>query len=181
MVSKPYANLNLVSVKAAIVLDSEGQRIIAKYFSDDFSTVKEQKAFENSLYEKTRRLSSEIILVDSYVVVYKSVVDLFVYFVGSTDENEIMLHGAMQGFSDGLSILLKNQLEKRSVMENLDIVLLALDETLDDGIILETDASQIAARVTKRSSEADNVPIGEQTIAQALKTAQEQFAKRFYN
>ena len=30
-------------------------------------------------------------------------------------------------------MLLRNQLEKRSVLENLDLVLLCLDETIDDG------------------------------------------------
>ncbi|KAH9275440.1 hypothetical protein BASA83_002214 [Batrachochytrium salamandrivorans] len=151
---RAYANMSLVSVKAAIVLDSEGQRVMAKYYSTDYPSTKDQKTFERSLFDKTKKLSSEIILFDNLIIVYKSVVDLFIYFVGSTDENEIMLHSSLQGFSDALSILLN--------------------------IILETDASQIASRVTKRGSDTDNIPIGEQTIAQALKTAQEQLVKRLY-
>ncbi|KAH6568981.1 hypothetical protein BASA50_000447 [Batrachochytrium salamandrivorans] len=177
---RAYANMSLVSVKAAIVLDSEGQRVMAKYYSTDYPSTKDQKTFERSLFDKTKKLSSEIILFDNLIIVYKSVVDLFIYFVGSTDENEIMLHSSLQGFSDALSILLKSQVEKRSLMDNMDIALLTLDESVDDGIILETDASQIASRVTKRGSDTDNIPIGEQTIAQALKTAQEQLVKRLY-
>ncbi|KAL2914193.1 Golgi-to-ER vesicle coat component [Polyrhizophydium stewartii] len=178
---RPYANLTLESVKAAIVLDSEGHRVLAKYYSAALHpTVREQRAFEKTLFEKTRRLSSEIVLFDNLVVVYKPVVDLFIYFIGSTDENEIMLQSVLQGFSDALAILLKNQVEKRSVLDNMDMALLTLDETVDDGIILETDASQIASRVTKRGSELENIPIGEQSIAQALRTAQEQFVRRLY-
>ncbi|KAJ1345128.1 hypothetical protein BSLG_000643 [Batrachochytrium salamandrivorans] len=175
---RAYANMSLVSVKAAIVLDSEGQRVMAKYYSTDYPSTKDQKTFERSLL--TNSNAGEIILFDNLIIVYKSVVDLFIYFVGSTDENEIMLHSSLQGFSDALSILLKSQVEKRSLMDNMDIALLTLDESVDDGIILETDASQIASRVTKRGSDTDNIPIGEQTIAQALKTAQEQLVKRLY-
>ncbi|EGF81191.1 hypothetical protein BATDEDRAFT_23976 [Batrachochytrium dendrobatidis JAM81] len=166
---RAYANMSLVSIKAAIVLDSEGHRVMAKYYSSEYPNSKEQKTFER-----------EIILFDNLIIVYKSVVDLFFYFVGSTDENEIMLNSVLQGFSDALSILLKSQVEKRTILDNMDVALLALDETVDDGIIMETDASQIASRVTKRGSEVNNIPIGEQTIAQALKTAQEQLVKRLY-
>ncbi|KAJ8326048.1 hypothetical protein BDV3_003873 [Batrachochytrium dendrobatidis] len=177
---RAYANMSLVSIKAAIVLDSEGHRVMAKYYSSEYPNSKEQKTFERNLFDKTRKLSSEIILFDNLIIVYKSVVDLFFYFVGSTDENEIMLNSVLQGFSDALSILLKSQVEKRTILDNMDVALLALDETVDDGIIMETDASQIASRVTKRGSEVNNIPIGEQTIAQALKTAQEQLVKRLY-
>ena len=44
-----------------------------------------------------------------------------------------MLLSALNSFSDAANLLLRNQLEKRSVLENLDLVLLCLDETIDDG------------------------------------------------
>ena len=43
-------------------------------------------------------------------------------------------------------------------------------------IILDNDPQQIASRVTKKS-EGDNIPLSEQSLAQAFRTAQEQFAK----
>jgi hypothetical protein len=46
-------------------------------------------------------------------------------------------------------------------------------------IIMETDAAAIAARVTKRSDEGDNVPLQDQTISQVWKSAQEQLARSF--
>jgi coatomer subunit zeta len=47
-----------------------------------------------------------------------------------------MLHAALVAFSDALSMLLRNQVEKRALLENLDLVLLCLDETIDDGYVL---------------------------------------------
>ena len=38
-----------------LVLDTEGKRILAKYYGNDFATVKEQLAFEKNLFEKTKR------------------------------------------------------------------------------------------------------------------------------
>lgn len=44
-----------------------------------------------------------------------------------------MLHMALNSFYDALTVLLKNQIEKRAVLENYDLVMLCLDETIDDG------------------------------------------------
>jgi hypothetical protein len=44
-----------------------------------------------------------------------------------------MLSTALGSLTDALSMLLRNSLEKRGVLENLDLVLLCLDETIDDG------------------------------------------------
>ncbi|KAJ3217458.1 hypothetical protein HDU67_007928 [Dinochytrium kinnereticum] len=166
---------NLNSIRAAVLLDSEGKRLIAKYYSPDYPTIKEQKVFEKALFEKTRKGNNEIILFDGHVVVYRNSVDTFLYLVGGADENEIMLSSCLQSFHDALSILL-GQVEKRTLLENGDLVMLALDETIDDGIILESESSQIAARVTKKGND-ESLPLTEQTIAQALKSAQEQIAK----
>lgn len=46
-----------------------------------------------------------------------------------------MLNAALVAYFDALSIQLKNQVEKRSVLDNLDVVLLCLDETIDDGYV----------------------------------------------
>lgn len=37
---------------------------------------------------------------------------------------------------DAVHLLLRNQVEKRAVLENLDCVILCLDETIDDGCVL---------------------------------------------
>ncbi|KAK6036599.1 hypothetical protein COOONC_04679 [Cooperia oncophora] len=50
---------SLYSVKGIVILDQDGNRVIAKYFDKTtFGTTKEQKAFEKSLFQKTSRNSS---------------------------------------------------------------------------------------------------------------------------
>eukprot|EP00899_Mesostigma_viride_P010853 jgi/Mesvir1/1976/Mv16603-RA.1 len=59
---------------------------------------------------------------------------------------------------------LRNAVDKKTVLENLDLVLLALDELIDGGLILETEPAVIASRVAMRGSDSD-VPLSEQHIA----------------
>ena len=73
-------------------------------------------------------------MLDRQLVLYKSCGDVFIYFIANSPfENEIMLFGILNSFYDALVILLKNQVEKRIILENLDLILLAIDETIDDG------------------------------------------------
>jgi hypothetical protein len=47
--------------------------------------------------------------------------------------NEVMLYQTLTAFHDAVSLLLRGQVERRNVLEGLDLVLLAADETVDDG------------------------------------------------
>lgn len=44
-----------------------------------------------------------------------------------------MLQAALTAFHDAVGLVLRGQVEKRSVLEGLDMVLLAADECIDDG------------------------------------------------
>lgn len=75
----------------------------------------------------------DIILYNNQLCLYKSSIDVTFYVVGPEYENEIMLQNVLVAFHDAVSLLLRHSIEKRSVLENLDLVVLALDETVDDG------------------------------------------------
>ena len=78
----------------------------------------------------------DIILYDGHLGVYKHSLDLIFYMLGGPQENELMLYSALTAFMDAVHLLLRNQVEKRAVLENLDCVILCLDETIDDGCVL---------------------------------------------
>jgi hypothetical protein len=57
-------NLSLYSIQAFVVLDTEGNRVLAKYYRSkshpqgelkELSTLKDQKAFEKGLWQKTKK------------------------------------------------------------------------------------------------------------------------------
>lgn len=162
---------SLYAVKAIAVLDNDGNRILARYYDNTFPTVKEQKAFERNLFNKTHRANAEIVMLEGLTCVYRSSVDLFFYVMGSSHENELMLASVLNCLYEAVGQILRKNVEKRTLLENLDVVILALDEICDGGVILEADANSIVQRVALR---VDDIPLGEQTVAQVLQSARDQ-------
>lgn len=117
-------NMSLFSVNAILLISTDdGSRILAKYYApphipqnaqgnnypgaNPYISVKDQKAFEKGLFEKTAKQTSDVILYDNRVVVFKMESDVMLYVVGGADENEIMLYNVILALRDSLNILLK--------------------------------------------------------------------------
>eukprot|EP00898_Chlorokybus_atmophyticus_P002429 jgi/Chlat1/3187/Chrsp22S03459 len=175
-------------VKNILLLDSEGKRVAVRYYGSDWPTNASQLSFEKSLFAKTQRTNArgeaEIIMLDNVLSVYKFASDLHFYVTGGEDENELLLVTVLQCLFDAVSLLLRNAVEKKTALENLDLVLLTLDELVDGGIILETEPTVVASRVAMRSSDAADIPLSEQvsqlkdmTLSQAFASAKEQLAR----
>jgi hypothetical protein len=45
-------------------MDSDGKRILSKYYTDELPGAKEQKAFEKSLFEKSKKAASKLHIAD---------------------------------------------------------------------------------------------------------------------
>ncbi|KAF1931804.1 snare-like protein [Didymella exigua CBS 183.55] len=190
--------LSLFSVQAILVLAiDDGSRILTKYYSNPhppqgapadypghiaYKTVKDQKAFEKGLLEKTAKQTTDIILYDHKVVVFKMESDVMLYVVGSAEENEVLLYSVVLALRDSLNILLKNSVDKRTVIENYDLVSLAVDELVDDGIILETDPVIVASRVSKPPAQdmtsMKNIDLSEQGLMNMWDFGKRQLAER---
>ena len=172
------------SVKAVLILDcSDGSRVHAKYYSNDLRKKSAaQTMIERHLFSKTHcsnaRMNSEVILFENTVAVYRTGIDVHFYVVGDSLENELILCSVLSGLFDAINGLLRGQLEKRVLLDNLDLVLLTVDELVDGGIILETDALLVANRVLMRAPGGD-APTTELTLSQALSTAKKQLVKGF--
>merc|ERR1711915_850622 len=171
-------------IKNILLLDSEGNRVAVKYYSDDWPTLASKLAFEKSVFTKTQktnaRTEAEIGMFGSFIVVYKFISDLHFYVTGGGDENELILATVLQGFFDAVELLLRKNVEKRTALENLDLILLCLDEIVDGGIILDTEASLIAGKVVTHGADG-GAPFSEQTISQALASAREHLTRSLLN
>lgn len=116
-------SLSLSSTLAVLILapDAPGgdTRLFTKYYTPPhhapntpapapaYATVKEQKAFEKGLLDKTAKQTSDVILYDNKVVVFKSESDVMLYVVGEAHENEVLLYNVVLCLRDSLSLLLK--------------------------------------------------------------------------
>ncbi|KAL6751371.1 zeta-cop, subunit of COP-I complex [Haematococcus lacustris] len=171
-------------IKNLVLLDSEGKRIAVKYYSGEWPNISAQANFEKLLWSKTSRTNArqeaEIVMFDTFIVVYKYVGDLMFYATGSQDENELILYTVLQAFYESVSILLRQQVEKKTVLENLDLVLLCMDEIIDGGVILETEPQTIASRVTMRGAEGEGAlpeQAAVQSFSKALASAKEHLTR----
>lgn len=176
---------DIPAIKSLVVLDSDGKRIVAKYYKNEFANLAEEHAFEKKLSEKTVRTNAkneaEIIMFDNMVTVYRNSADVWFFVVGHQAENELILVSALSALVDALTAALRTTPDKRSLMDNFDTLLLAIDELVDGGMILETDPTTIVNRVSMKGS--DGAPTGaeaaftEQSFNTMFASAREQLAR----
>ncbi|KAG7155134.1 coatomer subunit zeta-like [Homarus americanus] len=102
-------------------------------------------------------------MLDRLTCVYRSNVDLFFYVMGLSHENELILVSVLSCLYDAVSAILRKNVEKRTLLDNLDIIMLALDEICDGGVPLETDPQVVSQRVALRIEES---PFNDQTVTQ---------------
>uniref|UniRef100_A0A8C4QES5 Coatomer subunit zeta n=1 Tax=Eptatretus burgeri TaxID=7764 RepID=A0A8C4QES5_EPTBU len=162
---------SLHTVKAILILDNDGERLFSKYYEDIHPIGKEERVFEKNIFNKTYRSDGEIALLDGFTIVYKCSVDLYFYVVGSSQENELMLMAVLNCLFDSLSQMLRKNVEKRTMLDNMAGVFLAVDEIVDGGVILESDPQEVTQRVGLKVEE---TALTEQTMSQVLQTAKEQ-------
>ncbi|XP_041718707.1 coatomer subunit zeta-1 isoform X1 [Coregonus clupeaformis] len=158
---------SLYTVKAVFILDNDGNRLLSKYYDTElYPSMKEQQNFEKNVFNKTHKADTdEIAFVEGMTIVYKCSIDLFFYVAGSAQENELMLMAVLNCLFESLSQILRKNVERRSLLDNMDGVFLVVDEIIDGGVILESDPQQVIQKVNYR---ADENPLSEQSVAQHI-------------
>lgn len=123
--------------------------------------------------------SIDVMEFRDYIVAYRQSDDLFLFAVGAKDENELILAEILHAFDETLNLMLRGQVYEEMVLENLQSVLLVIDELVDqEGVIMESEPMELAARAgNANASFMDQVPLGEQTLSQALQTARDQITR----
>lgn len=149
-------------IKALIVLDGEGTRIAARYFArGSFPDRASEAEAERRIFRKARgaaaKTDTEVALVDGLTCVYKWSTDVIFIVVGGGDENELILVAVLDALFDAVASLLRGAVDKRAVLGNLELLLLAMDETVDGGIILELDAREVDSRVMLKGAVPESI------------------------
>src|SRR3989338_1898338 len=96
-------------IRGLFVLDKEGKRLLSKYYSNDLKTnLSKQLNLEENVSNKTIKSKVpssgdiDIIMIESYNIVYQNVQDVYFFVVGAGYENELVLSEVLSGFVDGL-------------------------------------------------------------------------------
>ncbi|ODV67656.1 snare-like protein [Hyphopichia burtonii NRRL Y-1933] len=187
-------NISLYTVSAALILDNKGSRLYAKYYqtkeneivSNPYKSLNQQLKFEEQLFSKINKVNQDIILYDNHLITYKQTNDVIIALVSSINENESLIYSLTNNLNEALSILLDNTLDKSTILEKYDLVSLCIDETIDDGIILEIDPSIIVSRVTNTPSNSaisndlnlNKIELSEKGLFNALSFASKKIGER---
>ena len=149
-------------VRGVILLDNEGQRIIAKYYNCKatfLETTQNQKSFEKQLFVKSSKQSAsggtkntnsyenDIMTVDNYVAIFRTYSDMTIFIVGLADDNELILGLVLDCVHECFDRIFKGQIERRSLINNMSGVILVIDELFDHGIIMHLDSNTILSRI----------------------------------
>ena len=154
-------------VKGVIVLDNEGQRIIAKYYNSrgtTFETTTSQKSFERQIFFKSSKQSAsgrsaseasrvinqfenDIMTVDNYVAIFRSYQDFTIFVIGHNDDNELILAQVLDCIHECFETIFMGNIERKSLIDNMSGVILVIDELIDQGVIMHTDPAIVLARI----------------------------------
>jgi|UniRef100_A0A7S4C885 hypothetical protein len=114
--------------------------------------------------------AGDILLFENHTVVFRYDEDGYLFVVGGSEENEVVLYQVMTCFWESLGQLLRNNCEKKVLLENFELLILIADEMIDDGIILETNPQSIFNEVSPHASGDNDTPLSAlNTMAKIVK------------
>ena len=81
-----------------------------------FPTLKDQTRFEKLIFRKTVKAANEIIMLDGMTILYRSSVDIYIYIIGSSYENELILLSGLDCLFSSLNVILRKEFEKKALL-----------------------------------------------------------------
>lgn len=159
------------TIKAIIILNNEGKRVLAQYYDDKINATH----FDKDIFTKTKspKARDDIMIVNNLIVIHRCVSDLHMYVAGNRNENPLTFDRVLCCLVEVVTVLSTRSVEHNSLLENLDQIILAFDEICDRGMVLETDPDVVLQRVCLKDD------VAEQSMAQVLQSASEHLKIRW--
>ena len=141
--------MNTQTIRALMILDLDGKRIYSKFYekSPAIPLAKQQDIESRVAKSVAAKGNADLFLLDKYVVMYRMVSDVIIAMLTDPQENEIFVNMALSCIVDGFDLIFEKGFDKKVALEYYDKIAIAIDEVIDDGIILETDPQNLADRV----------------------------------
>ena len=147
--------MNTQTIRAFLLIDLDGKRIYSKYYEKNptLSLTKQQDIETRVAKSVATKGNNDLFLLDKYVVLYKQLSDVIVAMLTDPQENEIFVQMALNCIVDGFDRIFERGFDKKIALEYYDKIAIAIDEVIDDGIILETNSEALADRVNFKNIE----------------------------
>ena len=144
---------DLTRIKCIFLYSQSGTRITAQYYDN---TIPEDKraSFENAIHSRASSdFDSQVMQHDDYIVVFRKVDDVCLYVVSDLKANELLLDEIIDTIFTALSLIFKKT-SADSLIQQIDLLYLLLDETIEQGFVFEGDPEVVAARVLLKDDNA---------------------------
>lgn len=163
-------------VNGFYILSENGERLIGS----PLVITDEAKELEKNLYKKIKEGGSDILLYKEHLVLYKQVEDVCLVLYSPIEENEIMLHNALNAFYNAAIKVTKGPLTRKSIEKHYDEVFLLLDAFIYKTVITSDTASDLYKNVPKRTFEGLDAVQMPTKLSSAIKKAQKSFASGWF-
>jgi hypothetical protein len=130
---------------------------ISDFTSGPWPTVDLQRKFEEGLQKKATQQKGptwngedDVLLLDGHTVLYRMDPEVSYFVVGGAEENELVLLSMLNCLYESLQQVVKvsGAIDKRTLLENYEALLLIVDELVDDSVILENNSSNVVSEVS---------------------------------
>lgn len=166
--------MNTQTIRALLIIDLDGKRIYSKYYEKNPSlSLQKQQDIENRVAKSVAsKGNNDLFLLDKYVVIYRQLSDTIVAMLTDPSENEIFVNMTLNCIVDGFDKIFERGFDKKIALEYYDKIAIAIDEVIDDGIVLETDSQALADRVNFKNLEGtESAGFSEISLSSALNFA----------
>jgi hypothetical protein len=94
----------------------------------------------------------DIFNLNEFLIVSKINKEIAIFFGAHEEDNECIVSNLLDIFEECLENITKNNLSKKSIMENYQQLALLIDEMIDEGIVINTDSEALENKVYLRES-----------------------------
>jgi hypothetical protein len=137
---------DLSRIHAVVIYSINGQRIIAQYYTPAIPPDK-TSTFENEIFQRgLEDQTGEVMQHDDFIVIYKPVKDLLFFLVCDMKGNELLLGEILEAVITSISLVFKSKVTADALVQQIDLLYLLLDETIENGFVFEGDPEVVAAR-----------------------------------
>ena len=144
---------DLTKIKCIFLYSQTGTRITAQYYDNSIPEDK-RTGFESSIHTRASSdFDAQVMQHDEYIVVFRKVEDICAYIVSDLKANELLLDELLDTIFTALTLVFK-KVSAETLIQQIDLLYLLLDETVEQGYIFEGDPEVVAARVLLKDDSA---------------------------
>jgi len=144
---------DLTRIRSVIFYSNTGTRVTAQYYDSSIPEEK-RKTFEDDIYKRASEdYGAYIMQQDEFIVVFRKFEDILIFVIGDLKSNELLLDEVLDTIINALQLVFK-KVNSDSLIQQIDLLYLLLDETIEQGFIFEGDSEVVAARVLLKDDKA---------------------------